>query len=62
MELPSVVRVNTSPTILAVILQARQMWAEIGRKTQAASLTVTLVAQLVVDHVRLDLELNTVSD
>ena len=52
-------RVNAGPAVLAVVLQARDVGAEEGRKLAAAARALALVAQLVVQHVWLHFHLQS---
>ncbi len=56
-ELAARTWVNLGPAVLAIVLQARHVGAEEGRKFAAATRPLTLVAHLVVEHVRLHLHL-----
>ena len=44
--------VNDCPALLTVILQARDISAEEGRKFTCATCAVTLITQLIVQHIR----------
>lgn len=56
-ELSAGARVDVGPAELAVVLQARHVGAEEGRELASAARPLTLVAQLVVQNVRLHLHL-----
>lgn len=56
-ELTAGTRVDVGPAELAIVLQAGDVGAEEGRKLAAAASALALVAQLVVQHVRLHLHL-----
>ena len=57
MKLAAGVRMNLAPAALAVVLQTRDVGAEEGRKLVVAARALTLVARLVVEHVRFDFHL-----
>ena len=56
-ELASRARVDRGPAVLAVVLQTRDVGAEEGSELAAAPATLALVADLIVQHVWLHLDL-----
>jgi len=53
--LASLPRVNGGPARLTIILQTRDIGAKEGRKLAATPIALTLIAHLIVQHVRLHL-------
>ena len=60
-KLATGMRVNLTPARLAVVLQARDVGAEEGSELAATARTLTLVTQLVIQHVRLHLDLQIIT-
>lgn len=59
-KLPVRRRVDERPTVLAVVLQTHDVRAEERRKLSGAVQTLALVADLIVEYVRLHLHLDTI--
>ena len=53
---------DDGPTLLAIVLQTCDILAEEGCKLGIASYTMTLIAHLVIQYVRLHLNLNESED
>ena len=56
-ELATRMRVDLAPTRLAVVLQTRDVGTEEGRELATTARSLTLVAQLVIQHIRFHLDL-----